>query len=42
LCAGPCEDLRTIDPKELRDRLDAAHAAFMEYWLSFSDRWALQ
>ena len=42
LCAGPCEDLRTIDPKELRDRLDAAHAAFKEYWLSFSDRWALQ
>jgi hypothetical protein len=42
LCAGPCEDLRMIDPKELRDRLDAAHAAFMEYWLSFSDRWALR
>jgi hypothetical protein len=40
LCAGPCEDLRTIDPKELRARLDAAYAAFMEYWLSFSDRWA--
>jgi hypothetical protein len=42
LCAGPCEDLRTIDPKELRARLDAAYAAFMEYWLSFSDRWALR
>ena len=40
LCAGPCEDLRTIDPKELRARLEAAYAAFMEYWLSFSDRWA--
>ena len=39
LCAGPCEDLRTIDPKELRARLEAAYAAFMEYWLSFSDRW---
>jgi hypothetical protein len=42
LCAGPCEDLRAIDPKELRARLDAAYAAFMEYWLSFSDRWALR
>jgi len=42
LCAGPCEDLRTIDPKELRARLDAAHASFMEYWFSFSDRWALR
>jgi hypothetical protein len=42
LCAGPCEDLRTIDPKELRARLEAAYAAFMEYWLSFSDRWALR
>jgi hypothetical protein len=41
LCAGPCEDLRTIDPKELRARLEAAYAAFMEYWLNFSDRWAL-
>lgn len=40
LCAGPCEDLRTIHPKELRARLEAAYAAFMEYWLSFSDRWA--
>lgn len=40
LCAGPCEDLRTINPKELRARLEAAYAAFMEYWLSFSDRWA--
>ena len=42
LCAGPCEDLRTIDPKELRARLEAVYAAFMEYWLSFSDRWALR
>jgi hypothetical protein len=42
LCAGPCEDLRTIDPKELRARLEAAYAVFMEYWLSFSDRWALR
>ncbi len=42
LCAGPCEDLRTIDPTELRARLEAAYAAFMEYWLSFSDRWALR
>jgi len=42
LCAGPCEDLRTIDPKELRARLEAAYAAFMEYWLSFSDRWPLR
>jgi hypothetical protein len=41
LCAGPCEDLRTIDPKELRARLEAAHAEFTEYWLSFSGRWAL-
>ena len=42
LCAGPCEDLRTIEPKELRARLEAARAAFMEYWLRFSDRWALR
>jgi hypothetical protein len=42
LCAGPCEDLRTIDPKELRTRLEAAYAAFVDYWLSFSDRWALR
>jgi len=42
LCAGACEDLRTINPKELRARLQAAYAAFMEYWLSFSDRWALR
>jgi hypothetical protein len=42
LCAGPCEDLRTIGPKELRARLEAAYAAFMGYWLSFSDRWALR
>jgi hypothetical protein len=34
------ENLRTIDPKQLRGRLEAAYAAFMEYWLSFSDRWA--
>jgi hypothetical protein len=40
LCAGPCEDLRTIDPKELRARREAAYAEFMEYWQSFSDRWA--
>jgi len=47
LCAGPCEDLRTIDPKLLAVRREAAHAAFVEYWLSFSeqslsfsDRWA--
>jgi hypothetical protein len=40
LCASPCEDQRTIDPKELRARREAAYAAFMEYWLSFSDRWA--
>jgi len=40
LCAGPCEDQRTIDPKELRARREAAYAAFIEYWLSFSDRWA--
>ena len=39
LCPGPCEDLRTIDPKELRARLDAAHAAFVEYWTTFSERW---
>jgi hypothetical protein len=50
LCAGPCEDLRTIDPKELAVRREAANNAFVEYWLSFSDqhwlrfadRWALQ
>ena len=50
LCAGPCEDLRTIDPKDLAARRQAAHNAFVEYWLSFSDqswlrfadRWALQ
>jgi hypothetical protein len=40
LCARPCEDLRTIDPKESRARREAAYASFMEYWLSFSDRWA--
>jgi len=42
LCAGPCEDLRTVDPQVLAVRLEAAHAAFIEYWLSFSDRWALR
>ena len=49
LCARPCEDLRTIDPKELAARREAANNAFAEYWLSFSDqhllrfadRWAL-
>jgi hypothetical protein len=41
LCPGPCEDLRTIDPKELRARLEAAHAAFVEYWRTFNERWAL-
>jgi hypothetical protein len=42
LCAGPCEDLRTVDPQLLAARLDAAHAAFIEYWLSFYDQWALR
>jgi hypothetical protein len=42
LCAGPCEDLRTVDPQILAARLESAHAAFIEYWLSFSDRWALR
>jgi hypothetical protein len=42
LCPGPCEDLRTIDPKELRARLEAAHAAFVEYWTTFNERWALR
>ena len=42
LCAGPCEDLRTVDPQILAGRLEAAHAAFIEYWLSFYDRWALR
>jgi hypothetical protein len=41
LCAGPCEDLRTIDPKELAARREAAHAAFVEYWLSFSGQFRL-
>jgi hypothetical protein len=48
LCPGPCPDLRTIAPKELEARREAAHDAFVEYWLSsadqyrpsFSDRWA--
>src|SRR2546422_11344822 len=42
LCAGPCADLRTVDPQVLAARLEAAHAAFIEYWLSFYDRWALR
>jgi len=42
LCAGPCEDLRTVDPQVLAARLESAHAAFIEYWLSFYDRWALR
>jgi hypothetical protein len=42
LCAGSCEDLRTVDPQVLSARLEAAHAAFIEYWLSFYDRWALR
>jgi len=42
LCAGPCEDLRTVDPQVLAARLETAHAAFIEYWLSFYDRWALR
>jgi hypothetical protein len=42
LCAGPCEDLRTVAPQVLATRLEAAHAAFIEYWLSFHDRWALR
>jgi hypothetical protein len=42
LCAGPCEDLRTVDPQVLAARLEAAHSAFIEYWLSFYDRWALR
>ena len=42
LCAGPCEDLRTVDSQLLAARLDAAHAAFIEYWLSFYDQWALR
>jgi hypothetical protein len=42
LCPGPCEDLRTVDPQLLAARLDAAHAAFIEYWLSFYDQWALR
>ena len=43
LCPGPCEDLRTIDPKELRARLEAAHAAFVKYWTTtFDERWTLR
>jgi len=49
LCAGPCEDLRKIEPKELAARREAANNAYVEYWLSYSDhswlsfadRWAL-
>jgi len=42
LCRGPCEDLRTIDPKELRARFEAAHAAFVKYWTTFDERWVLR
>jgi hypothetical protein len=42
LCPGPCEDLRAIDPTELRARLEAARAAFAEYWMTFNERWALR
>jgi hypothetical protein len=42
LCDGPCEDLRTVGQQVLAARLEAAHAAFIEYWLSFYDRWALR
>jgi hypothetical protein len=42
LCDGPCENLRTVDQQVLAARLEAAHAAFIEYWLSFYDRWALR
>ena len=42
LCAGPCEDLRTVEPQILAARLETAHAAFIEYWLSFYDQWALR
>jgi len=42
LCSGPCEDLRTIEPQLLAARLEAAHAAFIEFWLSFYDQWALR
>jgi len=42
LCAGPCEDLRTVNAQVLAARLESAHAAFIEYWLSFYDRWALR
>jgi hypothetical protein len=42
LCPGPCEDLRTIEPQLLAARLEAAHAAFIEFWLSFYDQWALR
>lgn len=40
LCPGPCEDLRTIDPNELRARHEAARATFVEYWTNFNERWA--
>ena len=40
LCSGSCEDLRTIDPNELRARHEAARAAFVEYWTNFNERWA--
>jgi hypothetical protein len=42
LCPGPCEDLRTVEPQVLAARLEAAHAAFIDYWLSFYDQWALR
>jgi hypothetical protein len=42
LCDGPCEDLRTVGQQVLAARLEAAHTAFIEYWLSFYDRWALR
>jgi hypothetical protein len=42
LCNGPCEDLRTVDQPVLAARLEAAHAAFIEYWMSFYDRWVLR
>src|SRR5262245_52204030 len=40
LCSGPCEDLSTIDPKELSARHEAARATFVEYWTTFNERWA--
>ena len=41
LCAGPCEDLRTIHPKDLAARREAANNAYVEYWLTFANHsWA--